>query len=604
MGMGTANYIEGERICLGISLGFNCSAALVSSRRGVLAAISEERLNGEKNTRQFPYKAIVEVFKTAGIMHVDDIQFCHWRPLTVNEIWRYSLKSGCLDHVFEHVDSKCTPDHALFCIVRDLLSDNGIGVMCNKMERVPHHMAHIYSAFGVYGIPDRTCISIASDGFGDGLSTKVVLHTRGYDIPLIEKDLSNSYGLVYQYFTGALGFKEHQHEGKITGLAAFGKPIYLLDLCKTMDRYREEVDSGCIHLTKDEEALFRQSMIDQFDALLLLKRMIYTFVKDHVEAGAPREDLAATVQAWAELRVTSLVEEVYDAKEVLGYPGQYDLYLSGGLFANVKLNQRIAETGEFNEVFVAPPMGDEGTALGCAVYKCRDELAGLSTYGHELSRILVGTFKVDSEIEAAISKIQGAGSRSRFSVEKVEGKDAFIDKLTDSLAQKKIVCLFTGRMEFGPRALCDRSILYDCTDPSVNKWLNEQLSRTEFMPFAPVCRAENARGLFEDFDVGKTTAKFMTMTFDCTPEMCDNYPAAVHVDNTARPQVVVQEEHPLMYSILSEYEHKTGLKVLINTSFNLHNYPIIESPETAIESWITSNTDVLAIGSYILTKTC
>lgn len=603
MGNGTINSVD-EKICLGISLGFNCSAALVSNKRGVLAAISEERLNGEKNTRKFPYKAILEVFRTTGIMYVDSMQFCHWRPLTMEEILKYS--TGCDEYtgIVAYKELDCTPEQALFYAIKDTLINHCILVKCNKLERVPHHVAHIYSAFGVYGIPSETSISIASDGFGDGLSTFAVLHAKGFDIPLVEKDLSHSYGLVYQYFTGALGFKEHQHEGKITGLAAFGKPIYLDSLNKVIDNYRKEVDSGFIYLLDNEKALFRQSMIDQFDALLLLKRTIYDFVQGCIHSGAKREDIAATVQKWAEDNVTELIKEVCHEKEILGYTGTYDLYLSGGLFANVKLNQRIAETGKFKEVFVSPPMGDEGTALGCAIYKYRKELASLSTKDNELSRVLVGTGKSDEQIKAAIGKVILFEDKDEFYIEIVEDRGTLIDKVSEYLAHKKIVCLFENLMEFGPRALCDRSILYDCTDPSVNKWLNEQLSRTEFMPFAPVCRVENAKDLFKNFDIGRTTAKFMTMTFDCTPEMCDNYPAAVHVDGTARPQVIHRHEHQLMYNILDEYERKTGLKVLINTSFNLHNYPIIESPEVAIKSWITSNTDVLVIGSYIFIKVC
>ena len=159
-----------------------------------------------------------------------------------------------------------------------------------------------------------------------------------------------------------------------------------------------------------------------------------------------------------------------------------------------------------------------------------------------------------------------------------------------------------SHMEFGPRALCHRSILYNCDTKETNDWLNKKLSRTEFMPFAPVCREEVADDLFKNLDGGRYSARFMTMTFDCTDEFIKNYPAACHIDNTARPQIIRSEDDSFMWLLLKEYERKTSKKALINTSFNLHNWPIIENELVGIKSWITSDTDCLVIGNVIIEK--
>jgi len=157
-------------------------------------------------------------------------------------------------------------------------------------------------------------------------------------------------------------------------------------------------------------------------------------------------------------------------------------------------------------------------------------------------------------------------------------------------------------MEFGPRALCHRSILYNCDTKETNDWLNKKLSRTEFMPFAPVCMEEFADQLFEDLDGGRDSAKLMTMTFNCTEVFADAYPAACHIDNTARPQIVSKNEDEFTWKILSQYYALTLKKALINTSFNLHNWPIIATKEVALDSWLKSDTDCLLIENVMIEK--
>src|SRR5262249_8847175 len=171
-------------------------------------------------------------------------------------------------------------------------------------------------------------------------------------------------------------------------------------------------------------------------------------------------------------------------------------------------------------------------------------------------------------------------------------------KIAHLIAEGKVVARFDGRMEYGPRALGNRSILYHAREPEVNQWLNKRLGRTEFMPFAPVTRWEARHRCYHHLAGAEHTAQFMTMTFDCTDWMRRMCPAAVHVDGTARPQLIRRETNPEYYRILEEYEKLSGIPCLINTSFNMHEEPIVCTPSDAVRAFLQGQLDGLAIGQY------
>jgi carbamoyltransferase len=180
--------------------------------------------------------------------------------------------------------------------------------------------------------------------------------------------------------------------------------------------------------------------------------------------------------------------------------------------------------------------------------------------------------------------------------------ETIVQDIVDLLQQNKVVAHFNGRMEFGPRALGNRSILYPATDPSVNEWLNEHLHRSEFMPFAPVTLAEKARECYPDIGGAEFTSEFMTITCHCTPKMHKQSPAVVHVDGTARPQLTSEAKNPRYYNILKEYYKRTNIPSLVNTSFNMHEEPIVCSPNDAIRSFLNGNLDALSIGDFLVRK--
>lgn len=562
-----------EKFYLGISLGFNSSACVFSSERGLIAAISQERLNGQKNTKELPFDAIRECIKLADTDVIDAVAISHYEDLSLDYFKRYGER-------FELSGNTCED-----CIM-NYIKSLGVIVKYPYMTRVDHHKAHALSTFGFYGIPVNNYYTITSDGFGDGYSGVIKCGAR----VLSTVRLVNSIALVYQFVTGALGFKEHQHEGKITGLAAFGKPIYLRDFEKMYLTVNEGNGLSFMEfqtLTDEENEQVAKSHIIDFDKFLKLKKHVYKFVNKLTDNGAKREDIAASVQEFAEKWTCEWIRKNCLVRGA-------DAYIAGGLFANVKINQRIKDMGIFKNVYVCPAMGDEGTAVGAAVYlhMQTDDIADVNPHDHVLSGTPVGSVS-DSSLEYLLNQSYRVAEYD---------DEQLIEYVAKKLSENKIVCLKRGRMEFGPRALCHTSILYNCNTKETNTWLNDKLGRTEFMPFAPVTREEVAADLFRNLDGGRDSAKFMTMTFDCTDEFIRDYPAACHVDNTARPQIVSREDDEFMWSILVRYQELTGKKALINTSFNLHNNPIIESVDVAIKSWMKSDTDVLVIGNLVIEK--
>jgi len=259
--------------------------------------------------------------------------------------------------------------------------------------------------------------------------------------------------------------------------------------------------------------------------------------------------------------------------------------LSGGLFANVKLNQKILELSPINNMFVAPNMGDGGLSLGAAAIHVPDLFAPTNMYlGSEITQ------------EIAVSM------RNLNDYEKVElAEKQIASRLAYLLAQNKIVAISRGRMEFGPRALCNRSILYSAQDKSINSWLNTKLNRTEFMPFAPVIRDVDADKFFT-INKSTTSYEYMTVTVPCKEITVEVAPAIVHVDNTARPQIIREESNPLMYEILSEYALLTNSGILVNTSFNMHEEPIVRTSGEAVQAFISSDLDALLLHNTLYTK--
>ncbi len=420
-----------------------------------------------------------------------------------------------------------------------------------KLVRVPHHETHEANAYFPSGF-DRALV-VTLDGYGSGLAGTVSL-AEGTSIRRLHNlDFPYSLGTFYETVTSALGMRPDRHAGKVVGLAAWGDPAVLGPVLH--DLFAWDDDGFKIRRSSD---------------VTLARRLAAQF---------PKIDLAAAYQRVLEEVATRYVKIHVDRHKV------DTVVLSGGVAANVKLNQRIYEIPGVRRIYVHPNMGDGGCGTGAALVEfvkrgVRPEVPQHVYYGPEYT---------EAEMEAALRAAGVAYTRAG----DVEAEVARL------VANDKVVARFQGRMEYGPRALGNRSILYQAKNPEVNQWLNARLKRTEFMPFAPSTLYEDRHLCYRNVEGAEHTAKFMTVTFDVTPWMQEHCPAAVHVDGTARPQLVTAETNPSYHRLLSEYKKLTGIPSVINTSFNMHEEPIICSPDDAVRGFLDGRLDYLALGPFL-----
>jgi carbamoyltransferase len=292
-----------------------------------------------------------------------------------------------------------------------------------------------------------------------------------------------------------------------------------------------------------------------------------------------REDVSSEAQKRLEEVVCKLVSDLKGTHLKIG--------LAGGIFANVKLNQRILSMENVDDIFVFPNMGDGGLSVGSAYLAYHKNTKKMPS---PFTSAFLGAPLKNNEILNELSK-SGLEYRYKVNIEK---------EIATLLASDYVVVRVNGKMEFGPRALGNRSILYKCTKTDVNQWLNAKLNRSEFMPFAPMTLSECVNKYYINISKNSCAAKYMTVTVDCTDIMCNESPAAVHVDRTARPQIITKESYPGIYKILDEYRKQTGFCSIINTSFNMHEEPIVCTAKDAIRAFKDSALPWMAIGNYLV----
>lgn len=444
------------------------------------------------------------------------------------------------------------------------------GLLKCDIEYVPHHIAHHASNW--FTTNKKIALAISLDGRGDALSGLVSICKKNKIKPIHEISSFNSIGHFYSAITVSLGFKAVRHEGKITGLAAFGNPNK-----KLLKKYKKLIwfnsKKGSIY-----SSLFTGTAYGPYP---WANFKVYIDKIKIVGSPYSREDVAATAQFHLERVVREFVS--YWVKKT----GIKEVQLSGGVFANVKLNQKIANIKTIKSLIVHPGMSDCGISLGAALYvNAKKPKINQKNY-------YLGPHK-SKDIDEMMLKYRIKAYKPKNISQIVATK----------LAEKKIVARYSSSSEYGPRALGNRSILFHAGDPKVNKFLNKKLSRTEFMPFAPVTIIDDIE---KSYVIPKNTdifesMKYMTITVNCTKYMKKYCPAVVHIDGTARPQIISNDQNSAYYKVLKNYKKITGIGTLINTSFNIHEEPIVETPKDAIRAFILSDLDFLILGDYFIDK--
>jgi len=567
---------------LGIGTHVTCGSALLEDGR-IVAAVNDERLVREKMVFGFPRESIREVLALADITpaDLDYVAVATKRQHLINKYvdfreGKFRLKRGFAKQAFFLVGSRLSGlvnrlpflEWIYYALrqpfflyrrmkIRRILRDE-FGITC-PVKFIDHHLCHAAAAF--YSSPYDDALVVSLDSAGDGLSSKIYSVNGNRFDELNRVSSYNSPCAFYSYVTQVCGFKAGKHEGKITGLSAHGRPIY-------RDLFRRWIIQ--------ENGTFQNiGGIFFYSALQALR--------DALPEDFNREDLAATIQTYSEEMVVEYL------KHWLSVTKDTRIALAGGIFANVRINQEIHKIPGVTSVHVHPGMSDEGMGVGATLALYYANVGTSRPKNLCFDHVYLGREFSDEEVRRAL-ETEGVSFENH---ENIEGE---IAKL---LAQGYVVARFNGRMEYGPRALGNRSILYQPTDPKVNDWLNEGLKRTEFMPFAPSTLVEDANLCFQGVQGAEDTARFMTITFDCTEWMKETCKGVVHIDGTARPQLVSHEDNPSYYRIISEFKELTGLGTIINTSFNIHEEPIVCTPGDAIRAFKIGHLDYLAIGPFL-----
>jgi carbamoyltransferase len=567
-------------ICLGVHTSHDSGACVIEDGR-ILAAVNEERLVREKLYWGLPKRSIQMVLQLSGK-----------KPEDIDLISVGGVTPGAGGTSETHLTHKVGLKRKVMDVVsrgHDLFGNKFVlGVFIGMYKRFPkskevvdhfrsvglkapveyieHHEAHAASAF--YTSPfGRDTLVVTIDASGDGICSSInIIDSQGALKRVASTPFIYSPASIYAYVTSNLGYKTGRHEGKITGLAAYGDPG------KTYGMFRDIMGYQGLEFRTTLKAWGRPA------ARILKKRL----------EGHKPEDIAAGLQKRFEEVIVAVIQnalKVYPRKHVA---------LAGGAFANVKLNQRIAEIRGVESIFIHPHMGDGGLGCGAALASWASHCIknGKQPRPIPIQDVYLGPSYGEDEIRLALGK-------QSLSAVKCKNPAKDVARL---LSEGKIVGIFNNRMEYGPRALGARTILASAGDKSINDWLNKRLKRTEFMPFAPVTRKEDAAALYKNFPKGEVAAQFMTVTFDVDEEKGRKIPAVVHVDGTARPQTITREQNRLYYDILTEYCRLTGISTLINTSFNMHEEPIVCSPEDAIRSFLSGSTDYLLLEDLLVKR--
>lgn len=553
-----------DKIALGIHVGHDRGACLIINGK-VVAAIANERLDRKKHSQslEIPYESIDALLNFAN-KTIEDVSVIGISAVAIEGI---NVKDLYYEDFFAHYN--CT--HKPFYFIH-------------------HHDAHAYSTYYSSGF-DKSLVFVF-DGGGDFFDSKQEAETIYFAnndvitpidkrlqnmavrhmkdpinhmypfMPKYVKNLEMSLARKYSQITHMLGFGFGQ-EGKTMGLASYGKSL---------------IDFSTKNYSDLRFSLTYQDMLNDFYVLQNASGKSY---KEYLYDE--QQNIAATVQSFIENTVISLIKhytEKYNIKNIC---------LSGGLFLNCLRNHKIIEMCNLDSIFILPSAGDDGQALGCAYYAYIHEFGYKNKFTIDLPYL--GLSYEDCEIERVIIS-------KNLNYNKYQDNE-LASIVAQYIMDNKIVAFHRGRSEIGPRALCHRSILANCTNPKMKDILNNRVKHREpFRPFAPTVTEEDQ---FTYFDL-KMPSEYMLLATTVKEQYRCKLSAITHVDNTARVQAISQNKEPFLHQLLLKIKEISGFPVVLNTSFNVAGQPIVESPLDAINTFLGTDIDILVLGNYVVNK--
>lgn len=537
-------------------LSWNPAAAIIKNKK-LIAVAEEERFNGVKHApRMLPLKAIEYCLKESNLKmeNIDYIALGYRDPISGYFLSLIeNLKNLNFNRAIREIGA--FSEYGIGVIrLKDWLNKKGFK---GKIIYIPHHLAHAASAYRCSGFDEANIITI--DGQGEDDAGFLGYGKDGEIVKEYKIGHHKSLGWVYSEFTDLLGFTSHSHEGKVMGLAGWGEKV--LDV------------SDLFEIKETDYTLKENWFINLFNKFGPRRNRYDEITMKH-------KDLAKTVQDFTEKAGITLVKKIYQKTGIRNF------CLAGGVALNCDMNSKIAELDFVDNIFIQPASNDAGCAIGAAL-ECANMVGQNSDF--EMKHAYYGPEYKDEEIEKMLKE-------SKIKYEKSNNIEEDIAK---EINEGKIVAWCQGRMELGPRALGNRSILANPSIPGMKDKINNEVKHREvWRPFAPSILEEEAHKYFDNY----IPNPFMLITLTVKEEMRDKLKESMHVDNTARIQSVSKETNPKYHKLISEFYKLSGIPVVINTSFNDESQPIVNTPKEAVKTFYSTGIDVLAVGNFILRK--
>lgn len=588
---------------LGISCFYHESAVCLIKDGIVVAASALERFSRKKHDSEFP-GLVIDFCLTKARIKIKDVDYVVFYE---KPFWKFQ-------RIFQSVLATYPFSSKLFAKamtnwfsdklwVRSIIADK-LKIDTKKILFVPHHMSHAAACFYPSGFSNAAIMTV--DGVGEWTTTTLGVGSDNKITIYKEMRFPHSLGLLYSAFTAYLGFEVNDGEYKVMGMAPYGKPKYLDKARKLLKKF----DDGSFMLNMDYFTFHKS--VDHSYSLKFIELFgkprqgdLHFFTKDSgypsyfgekpknyqklCEANQYYADIASSIQALTEDLLLLTAQNLHKITK------SDNLCIAGGVGLNSVANGVLLKRSPFKRIFVQPAAGDDGGALGAALYvyhailgKKRKFIQDNAYFGIDFSNM---------EIEKFLKK-------NKIKYKKVPSEKELVNYLSDQLIDNKVIGFFHGKAEWGPRALGSRSILASPISQKMKDIVNVQIKfREPYRPFAPVVLAEKAGEYFElgDKDHSHLT-NFMLGVFPVKASKQKIIPAVTHIDGSARPQTISIKQNARYYNLVKSFGDKTGVYVLLNTSFNLKGEPIVNSPENALKTFKESGLDILALENYIVLK--
>ena len=566
-------------IILGLNINHADSSACIIKDNKLVFAIEEEKLNRKKHWAGLPILAIKECLKYANIKEeqLTNVSL-NTNPLSnLPQKSIYFLKNYILGskkkEIFLRLKKKLT--------IKDELSREFNFSKKIKIDYIDHHLSHIASTYYPSNFDHAICISI--DGFGDFASV-VIAEGKGSKINIKEKIFfPDSLGIFYEMMTQLLGFENFGDEYKLMGLSSYGQPTYKEAILNTLFE-----DSKTFKLNKKYFAHTDKNFSYKFDGIpsqnKIYKDEIFNFIKKE-DIENDKENLAASIQSVYEEFFFQIIKR---AKELIKSD---NLCLAGGCSLNSVANGKLDESYGISKLFIPYAPGDAGGAIGSAL---------VSSYKQQEQKIdnLQSPFLGPNFLEEDIKKFITTIDQSRIAVRKMNESD-LLGFVAKEISNSKIIGWFQGKMEFGQRALGNRSILADPRNKNIRDIINQKIKRREsFRPFAPSV-IENYKNEWFEFQISNN--HYMESVIKIKPDKKDIVPSVVHVDGSCRVQIVSEKTNLLFYKLINKFYDLTGVPILLNTSFN-ENEPIVCNIQEAYNCFYRTDMDVLVLNKFMFLK--